>query len=109
MVENRTTRQTGCLFEPTDRGAFVAEPRETSARRREDLVATCIELVLANPGHGFDRVTRVDRLAIRTYGLPTLRNRNLTPSTSHGRILRHPPSGPGLLTLADYSLQRLLT
>ena len=58
MVENRAPGQAGRVLEPPHGGTLVAEPREAVARRREDLVAAGVELVLAYSGHALDRVTR---------------------------------------------------
>ena len=85
MVENRAAGEAGRVLEAADRGALVAEPRETVARRGEDLVAARLQLVLAYPGHALDGVTRGLSVAIRTYVLS-----NLGDKTAGWRQFRHP-------------------
>src|SRR5690606_39589716 len=52
VVEDGAAGQPCRLLQPADGGALVPVPGEALARRREDFMATRIELILAHPGHG---------------------------------------------------------
>ena len=68
-MEDRPPGEPGGLLEAAYRRALVAVAGEAGAGRRQDLVATCVELILTHPGHDVDRVTVHRNAAIRTYGL----------------------------------------